>query len=175
MLIQGRGRVWGVWEWDRAHNMYSKINHDFLNNYLYLQLAIWQILLSRIICIRQILLSGIICIRISCKFYYLCIPIHLPVAIVVLEQIWPQTWELAIRGFLFLLFLFKKSDFFPPSLLLMVCPPEKFNLTCRYPATVKIKKKLYMKNLFVKIKVIWSFILCFKYLWFLLEMYVVYI
>ena len=47
------------WERDRAHNIYLKINYDFVNNYLYLYPTIRPILISRIICIR---LSG--------KFYY---------------------------------------------------------------------------------------------------------
>ena len=46
-------------ERDRAHNIYSKINFDFVNNYLYLYPTI-----------RPILLSGIICIPLSGKFYY---------------------------------------------------------------------------------------------------------
>ena len=29
---------WRRWEWDCAHNLYSKINYDFWNNYLYLYL-----------------------------------------------------------------------------------------------------------------------------------------
>ena len=57
------------WELDRAHNLYTKMNYDFLNNYLYLYLylAIRPILLSEIICIQQILLSGIICMRLYDK------------------------------------------------------------------------------------------------------------
>ena len=48
------------WKRDRAYNIYSKMNYDFDNNYLYLYPAI-----------RPILLSGIICIVLSGKFYCL--------------------------------------------------------------------------------------------------------
>ena len=71
-------QAWGKWwEWDCAHNLYSKINYDFSNEYLYLYKAIWPILLSGIICIW---LSGNFCtirnypypaIR---KFYKSCFP-----------------------------------------------------------------------------------------------------
>ena len=52
----------GFQEWrNRAHDTYSKVNYDFLNNYLYVYVYL---------AIRHILLSGIICILLSGKFYY---------------------------------------------------------------------------------------------------------
>ena len=57
--VQRRAGFGEWWELDCAHNIDSKIRYDFLNNYLYLYLAI-----------PQILLSGIICIWLSGKFYY---------------------------------------------------------------------------------------------------------
>ena len=49
-------------ERDRVNKLsiHSQLNYDFSNNYLYLYLAIWQIILS-----------GFICIQLSGKFYYL--------------------------------------------------------------------------------------------------------
>ena len=50
-------------ERDRAHDIYSKINSDFVNNSLYLYPVI-----------LLILLSGIICVGLSGKFYYPYVP-----------------------------------------------------------------------------------------------------
>ena len=84
------------WERDCSQNMFSKINYDFLNNYLYLYLAI-----------RQILLSGIICIRLSDKFYYPCIPSEQNiVSMKWMRYIWQDFSQLfvayKIKGFIYI-------------------------------------------------------------------------
>ena len=88
------------WEWDCAHNLYSKINYDFLNPYLYLYPAIRSILLSRIIAIRQILLSGIICIWLSGRFYYPCIPTR-DIAVAFISEKIPHPREMQPAGRLY--------------------------------------------------------------------------